>query len=214
MSSKSAGRTPRPVAEKKTRQRSVCLTEEDFHLVAKLTEELGCSQQEVFRRALHRLAREVKENSLPDTLRMSGDEPTLKAKAAAIEAYKGCGTVALAANRANVTVQTVQYWSREDPVFRQLAEEAQSLSIGMVKNKMFIDAMAGNTSAQFGILNAHDPHFGQIRGAMIQRIIEPLLDLVVENARRYLSVDELRRFATDVGRAGERVALTAAGGKR
>lgn len=203
------GRKPRPEAEKKTRTQNVVLTEDEFSLIARMSEDLGCSKQEFVRRSIHKMAQDINANQVPEELRMSGDEPTLRAKGLAIEAYRQCGTVALAAHRANVTVQTIQYWAREDPVFRQLGDAAKELSVSLVKNKMFMDAMAGNTSAQFGILNAHDPSFGQIREAMIQRVLNPFISAVIDNAKRYMAVEDLHRFCAEISRAGERVALSA-----
>ena len=208
-----AGRKPKSECQKKTRRQNVNLTDEDDRLVKELASRLGCSEQEAFRRGVQQLAARAESGEVPMALRMSGDSDTLGAKKKAIEAFSVCGTVAVAAHRAGVTVGTVQYWSKTDPVFAQLANEAQALSVGLVKAKMYEDAIAGNTSAQFGILNAHDPHFGQIRTAMIQRVIEPLLDAVVENARRYLSTEQLERFAAECSRSGERVALKAVGGR-
>jgi hypothetical protein len=201
----------RDSSKRKTRQ-TVDLDPADFALLVKLAEQLQCTKAEVFRRGFRLLqAQDVK--ALPPELTMQGDADTIRAKQLAIEAFRVCGTVAVAASRANVTVRTIQHWSQTDEVFRELANEAQALAIGLVKAKMFEDAIGGNTSAQFGILNAHDPHFGQIRTAMLQKVIEPLLDAVVENARRYLSDDQLERFASECGRSGERVALKAVGGR-
>lgn len=213
---KGAGRKPKGSPNSHPHRKYVDLTADELATVNDLAAEMNCSPSEVFRRGLAMLKDRVaaEAGSLPVTLQMIGDAETIERKSKAIEAFRVCGNVAVAADRAGVTTRTIQNWAQNDPVFAELSMEGKAFAVGRVQCKMYDDAMEGNTSAQFGILNAHDPNFGAIRTQMLQRVVTPLLDGVVESARRYLPAPELQRFALECGRIGERVALQATASKR
>ncbi|TXH16677.1 MAG: hypothetical protein E6R03_05035 [Hyphomicrobiaceae bacterium] len=213
---KKAGRPRKDGGTAHRNQKTLIFNDAELADLVELAEVLGCSQQDVIRRALAKLKEfvDAEAGNLPLVLQMSGDPDTVARKQKAIEAFRVCGNVAVAADRAGVTTRTIQNWAQNDPVFAELSLEGKAFAVGKVQCKMYKDAIKGNTSAQFGILNAHDPNFGAIRTQMLQRVIGPLLDGVVESARRYLPVTELQRFALECGRLGERVALQATASKR
>lgn len=213
---KTPGRKSKGSPEAHPHRKYVDLTTAEAATLVELAATMNCSPPEVLRRGLALLKERVaaEAGSLPLVLQMAGDAETIERKTKALEAFRVCGNVAVAADRAGVTTRTIQNWAQTDPVFAELSIEGKALSIGKVQCKMYTDAMEGNTSAQFGILNAHDPNYGAIRTQMLQRVVGPLLDGVVESARRYLPAPELQRFALECGRIGERVALSATAGKR
>jgi hypothetical protein len=187
----------------------VPLTQAEREALDELCKELGLKPVDVIRRGLNLLVEQHKKETLPPTICMSGNKATLAAKEAALEAFRVCGNVAVAANRAGVTSRTIALWAQSDPVFNELANEAKALSVGHIRVKLHEQAAEGNTVAMFGVLNALDPEFGAVRTAMIQKVVEPLLELVIRHARRYISGDDLQRFAIDVGRSGEQVSIAA-----
>ena len=145
---------------------------------------------------------------------ISGDENTVQAKAKAIEGRRNMLGWALTAKHAGVTYRTLKFWLDTDPVFRELAEEAQAQSVAVAETWLIKKAREGHVSAIFGVLNAKHPDYGMIRTQLLNQVLNPLLARIIEVARRFIQPADLQRFAQEIGGHAERVALSAVTGRR
>jgi hypothetical protein len=203
------GRKPKPASEKKDLRRRFHFCESDLALAGKLAGELNCTESEVFSRALHHLGQEVEQQKLPIEGRLSGDADIVRRKRLALEAFAVLGNGAVAAARAGVCTRTVRSWVETDPIFAERAQAVQAAAVGQIRSKMWEKAAEGHTSSMFGILNAFDPEFGQIRAAMINRVVTPLLEAAAKSASQFLTHDQLLIYSADVQRAFSQISLGA-----
>lgn len=192
------------------------LSEEEHEDLCHIADQLGCSVAEVLRRGIGpmRQAAIAHQAGVMNDLVLSGDPEVVAAKWKAIEARRNLYGWALCAKAAGVTYKTLKFWIAEDPVFRDLVEEAQAQGNDIAETWLVKKAKEGNVSAIFGILNAKHPDYGMIRTQVLNQILTPLLTRIIEAARRFLQPADLQRFAEEIGGHAERAALAAVTGKR
>lgn len=201
-------------------QVTVRLTEEQAKELRELAEVLRCPAPEVLRRGLgpmRQVAIAVRAG-IEDDRMLEGDELTVEAKQKFLAATRMRKGAALAANEAGVTLRTVNIWCSRDDVFRRMAEEAQAVGIDEVEQWLLAIAQdaksKGAVTAILAFLNNRHPDYGMIRTQLLQRVLGPLLDRVIKIASRFLPTADLQRFAVEVGRETELVALEASNGGR
>lgn len=192
------------------------LSDEEKETLDLVAATLRCTGPEVLRRGLLMMklqALEIEAGGLADTV-LAGDRLTVSTKLQYIRAIGVHMGAVLAAQEVGVSRRTVGYWLENDPVFRERVHEANAVAVEGQQRNLVNAANAGNVLAMQTILNAKHPDYGQVRLQILQRVVAPLTERVIQRAAHYLRPDDLQRFAADVGRYGESVALEAFTGRR
>jgi hypothetical protein len=67
-------------------------------------------------------------------------------------------TVSRAAILAEVPIDTVKWWMRIDPLFRESVEEAQATAIDRIESRHFEAAFGNDTASRIHLLKSHKGH--------------------------------------------------------
>lgn len=199
-------------AGKPTGAVTVRLNEEEQTIVKDLAEAMGCSQGELFRRCLPAVRQQTLLALAGDNtvIEMLGDKQTLEAKQKIVKRLRWLDPEAIACSKAGVLRRTFAIWLQADAVFRMLCEEAQAIGIGMAERWLVREARAGKIAAIFGLLNAKHPDYGVIRRQLIDRVLSPFVQKVLDVAAEFLSSDALDTFSERIGREADRLAASIA----
>lgn len=191
---------------------TVRLNEEEQVIVRELAESLGCSQGELFRRGLPAVRQQMLLALAGDNtvIEMLGDKQTLDAKNKIIKRLRWLDPEAIAVNKAGILRRTFALWLQADAVFRMLCEEAQAIGIGMAERWLVREARNGKIAAIFGLLNAKHPDYGVIRRQLIDRVLSPFVQKVLNVASEFLHSDALDAFSERIGREADILASSIA----
>ena len=198
----------------------VPVTPAERQQIEDLATRLKISRSEVLRRGLPLLLAQVEnaEAGGPPDITMGGDSTTLAAKNLALQSIRSGKGIAMAAQDAGVTVRTVEFWSEKDPVFAQLAYESKAHFVESVEQTLLALASghkgkSPNVTACLAYLNANHPDYGVMRQQSAERLLEEVVNGVLDVAERLLPPDNLDAFTEAIVRHS-RAVISQAGTKK